>query len=847
MNPESSTSLRNPPDKTVKSRLFWTGLSLSISALFLVPLVPGLGLILFMAGGFSVYLSVPMPSFGLLSTKSPALESWESWFLGLLILSAALVRLLFLNDFPSGAHGHEGEMAVRTMILEKEAFLIHIPDGNINWPSLIFYQGLAAAKIFNWAPWSLRLPGALWGLLSIPLFYFLARRLTSPFAAALASVLLCGSQMHMVISRNFFPGSLLFVAVEATFLALLIGIEKKKWFWFSIAGFFAGLGLWGYIPGRILPFLFTGWILLIFFLKSGSVRKKDIFAFLLPLLLLSLPFIIFQFKNPAQYWEYLKHQNPSQNKGLAAYFKTFFENFPHYLKMFHIKGDFDPGTQIPLLPVIDRWVGLLFPLGFFICLAAFKRPAALLILSWISLAILPAVMGGGFAHPTTRRTMLAIPAFYLLAAVSIKYIFEGLRSFERPRLHKLAGLLLILTTLGTCVWTLNGYFRRFYTNSKVLPHIDHLSWQMHKDSSAYPDAQLHFSRILRASRYWKSQSFFFLKRRVEMLEEFEDIFRLDQNRDQLVFLEPLYEPMIPVLKHLYPGIEISRRMDPTCPEAMCGKDYYNKKLLYVLIHLTAETAAKAQGLTLEIDNVSSRIPDLKNLRFGKDQSGKKIKISGSWAAPRYGCDSMIRSGLKNPRILFNGKKVISGKNHFSGSLINIEISGTIPAGGTRQSVLHNSCSRQPPRFLHRPISLGFKVRYYKALSESGIPTPKFSRRYLAPLLRLYRHSGIHLPYYMVWETDLRIPVSGIYRFKTELWCKTLISLNGEKVFDNTLKKGFPQPVALEKNQKIRLRIDLPGSDKPDQERVLQLLWQTPAGPDFQALNPSYCTYPDLSF
>ena len=159
-------------------------LALAVGASLSVRQTPLFCLMLFISEGLALAGAAWMrPEWGQgleLPRRSLPFQRWEAVFLLAYAVADGLLRFHGLGDLPPGAHGHEGEMAARLLRLAEEPYVGHVQDGDILWPTLSFYHGLAGIKFLGYSSMALRLPAAILAFCSLFVFYFLARRISSP-------------------------------------------------------------------------------------------------------------------------------------------------------------------------------------------------------------------------------------------------------------------------------------------------------------------------------------------------------------------------------------------------------------------------------------------------------------------------------------------------------------------------------------------------------------------------------------------------------------------------------------------------------------------------------------------
>jgi len=382
-------------------------LSFAVSALFLL-------LAQKKTGNFWGFMDIP--------AQSALRENWEKYFLVALFVLLFFSRLFMLNTFPLNAAWHEREMMEKLPWLE-QSYTAHCFTSDVNFPTLVFYQGMLFERLFGNSIGSLRIPAGIFGLIGIISFYFLIRSLFSARTAAFSSLLFASSNLHLVQSRWFFPGTILIPAFLAGMAFIVYGIRKNKWYLFFAGGLAAGFSLHGYFPGRATIFVFALWLLCALIIwRHLNISLKNILVFFAGFAVTAIPVILFAVSRPADYWDYLSHSNPNKGMGISHYLRTVIDVLPSYAGMFHFRSDYDYSIHMERMPLLDSLTGILFPAAFFLCAALFFRPLPAFALISFCTGLLPAFLGGGFEHPTERRVILALPVIYFMAAFSYEMI-----------------------------------------------------------------------------------------------------------------------------------------------------------------------------------------------------------------------------------------------------------------------------------------------------------------------------------------------------------------------------------------------------------------------------------------
>jgi uncharacterized membrane protein len=102
----------------------------------------------------------------------------------------------------------------------------------------LLYSALAniSITVFGEHPWSIRLPAAIFGIVSIPMLYLVGRAASNRFEAILATAILTVSYHHIWFSQNargYAP--MMFFVLLATYLVIQWLVERKKFHFLGYA------------------------------------------------------------------------------------------------------------------------------------------------------------------------------------------------------------------------------------------------------------------------------------------------------------------------------------------------------------------------------------------------------------------------------------------------------------------------------------------------------------------------------------------------------------------------------------------------------------------------------------
>jgi hypothetical protein len=337
------------------------------------------------------------------------------------------------------------------------------------------YWTLLVAKLFGTglSYLGLKLGTAILGFLTLPFIYLLGKEIGGPRVGLLAFILVGIGYWPNVISRVGlrFPLYPLFVA--PTLFYLIRGLRARNRNDFLLSGLFLGIGLHGYSPMRIVPFVVVVAFLLYWLHSQSKGARRELPVWLAMLALVSL----FVFQPLLRYW--LAHP---EMFGFRAFtrlgsveqplpgpaYQIFFSNLWRALGMFN----YDDGEiwvhSITHRPALDVISAALFLIGVVLILVRYIRNRHwldLFLLVSIPLLQLPSILSLAFPgeNPALNRAGGAyIPAF-LLAALALDGL---LTSFGRGKMRRvlmwgLAGILLLVSVSQNYDLVFNQYYSSF--------------------------------------------------------------------------------------------------------------------------------------------------------------------------------------------------------------------------------------------------------------------------------------------------------------------------------------------------------------------------------------------------
>jgi 4-amino-4-deoxy-L-arabinose transferase-like glycosyltransferase len=164
-------------------------------------------------------------------------------------LSAIMLVSIFMNFYQLGQNGFGNlyyAAGVKSMgdSWHNFFFVSYDPGGfvTIDKPPLGFWLQVASTRLFGFTAFSIFLPQALAGVLSVLLLYMLVQRRFGVVAGLLAALALALSPISVVTSRNNTIDSTLVLTMLLAAWAVLRAVETGKLRWLLLCAVFVGIG-----------------------------------------------------------------------------------------------------------------------------------------------------------------------------------------------------------------------------------------------------------------------------------------------------------------------------------------------------------------------------------------------------------------------------------------------------------------------------------------------------------------------------------------------------------------------------------------------------------------------------
>lgn len=359
-------------------------------------------------------------------------------------------------------------------------------------PALYTYLIIPAIWSFGLNEFSVRLPAAMIGSLSIIVFYFLLKQIFTnwekskqAFIALLGSFFLAISPWHLQFSRAAFEGQIGFFFLISGLLFFFKSLRNGKFFYVSMILFL--LCLYSYHSFRLLIPLLIFSFLIIFWKKILNFKKHAIVSLII-LFVLSLPIwtsfvkttagtgarlsMVTVFSDPSIIDQSIERINFDRKNNdvigtifhnrrivyFLAITKGYLDHFnPDFL---FIHGDGGVQHHAVDMGMLYLWDLPFILIGIYYLFKKIDRRIFVLIILFL-LSPLPASITTGTPHPVRGINMIL--GFYIFCSVGLMFVFEKIIFLKK----KIIKSILFLVIAISLVFNVCYYLHQYYVHTPI--------------------------------------------------------------------------------------------------------------------------------------------------------------------------------------------------------------------------------------------------------------------------------------------------------------------------------------------------------------------------------------------
>ncbi len=380
------------------------------------------------------------------TAKTKTSIDWK--WIALLAVSAAIViffRVYHIQQTPAEPFSDHAEKALDIYDILQGQTHIFFPR-NTGREAIGMYWIVVVVGLFKTGIsfLAMKIATISMGLFTLPYMYLLGKEIGGKRVGLFAFFLSGIAYWPNVISRIGlrFPLYPLFVAPMLFYL--IRGLRARDRNQFILSGIFLGLGLNGYTPYRIVPFLVAAaFIFYILHAQSKGIRRDALAWFIMIgfiSLIIFLPLLRYAVENPEMFSYRAFSRLGDAGASLSApWYQLFFSNLWNGLRMFNVDDGNIWVNSLPHRPALDVITGALFLIGIVLLLARYLQKRHwldLFLLLSIPILQLPSTLSLAFPdeNPALNRSGAAFVPVFIVVALALDGLMSAFGSDKKRRI-----------------------------------------------------------------------------------------------------------------------------------------------------------------------------------------------------------------------------------------------------------------------------------------------------------------------------------------------------------------------------------------------------------------------------
>lgn len=483
----------------------------------------------------------------------------------LMILAAILLLAIFFRwfrflEFPPGLWYDEAINGTDAISIIERDHLTVWRESNFGHSTIFFYLLIASFWVFDFTVLAMRVVPAVAGLAAVFAFYWLARWLTGPVPALVATALLACGRWAVTFSRISWEASLMPLLEIMSVFFLVRALETKNKFYFFLAGGSLAAGIYTYLAFRFIPIVMA-FILVYIAMTEWKLIRSNIAGLLLyaaSFVVVLFPLAQFALQNQDQFLERTREINVFREIENEGSWEPLRHNIRSSLGMMNVAGDKNGRHNLPGEPMLDVITGVLFVLGIAASIWGLRSWRKGHIAGWYLLVLIPGALTISVENPSAIRVIGAIPPIYLAVALTIAVMQRAFATVRYgAQAFAIAALALVGIAAGANYYT---FFEVQARDQKVYEEFTPENTQVGEIVAARGDDERVF-----VSRDFEGHPAV----RVLGHETTYVPYTVGRNlifppgdKDVLLIADALQFAAIPTLQRLYPNLTIEDYVDP---------------------------------------------------------------------------------------------------------------------------------------------------------------------------------------------------------------------------------------------------------------------------------------------
>jgi 4-amino-4-deoxy-L-arabinose transferase-like glycosyltransferase len=396
--------------------------------------------------------------------------------LAIILAVAMFMRGYQLADLPYGSWYDEAESGLEAVEILNGRPFSPMAQFTFN-PSLYFYALALSFKVFGVSILGVRLVVATAGVLSCLFLYLLGKRLWGWRVAFVAGILLAVMSWHVTFSRLGMQNVTAPLFAIVTFYYLVRALETGRHADYLWAGLAAGVGVYTYTPFRLVALMMALLLAHELLSRSGFLRRHfdGLLVMAVAATLVMMPLLIYAVQHPQEFTRRMDETSVFAKKNTEVEKRLALENsLRRHMQMFNVQGDPNGRHGLPGRPMADSMTAAFLVLGLGYSLYRWRDRGYFLAVIWLSIGLLGGIMSLDWESPQGARSVVAMPAVAMLAAIPLGLVWEAAEGtlgrrprtalIQRPHLMTLA-MALLLANVGRL--NFDRYFNEQMKNVEV--------------------------------------------------------------------------------------------------------------------------------------------------------------------------------------------------------------------------------------------------------------------------------------------------------------------------------------------------------------------------------------------
>jgi len=491
----------------------------------------------------------------------------EIFIIILLLILLSPLYFFNLSSIPTSIHGDEAETALQALeIIKNNTGLIGIGSSML-MPLLSFIPHAIFIVLFGENIFSDRLAAVFFGVLTLPILYFLIKDLFNKRLALITTILLGTSHLWIALSRIGLQNTQATFFIVLELLILMKALRSGKKLDFLLSGGVFGLSMYSYVGVRILIFMVIA-LYINYFYKRVQIKQKllNLILFLFSAALVFLPQAIFYLNNNSSLlirendvFVFSKIAKEWANYTKMNNVQILFEQTKHTFNIFRGDNSTQYGYKGQLLNYFSI---IFFLIGICYGISKIKYFKYQFLFFWLFLAILGQIL---FTMPPPiflPRFAVGLPIMYFFIAIGIFKISENIAKLTKNL--KYFYLVIVLFIAYSISWNFYVYFIDYPKqiagdpNARTTTKIGYYLNSLNNDYVAYFDtmptiwADYRLIRFISPTGYKIDIADSNLNNLIKNQNKINDIRALSKIKDVAFIIYPEYGNSLKILKNIFP-------------------------------------------------------------------------------------------------------------------------------------------------------------------------------------------------------------------------------------------------------------------------------------------------------